>query len=260
MKLSLSNGVFSQRKLYQNLAVVRELGFENIEFNMRSVETENDLSIYTAKRLVEENGLNCLTLHAATLHVRDEVEVHRAVYYGKISLEFAYALSAPTMVVHSNVVRNLPPPQRRKCLARIFGEIKPYADSLGVKLALENLSYASSGYGKNVAEIEEILEIIDASGTMGFTLDFCHAIATGTTWSLLEKYNGRLCNVHVSNRGHKPFDDQTAELAALLSKLNEYSYQGPISVELSRKCTLAEILKTKNVIGKALDRFVQPKC
>jgi len=43
-------------------------------------------------------------------------------------------------------------------LGKIFRELNPYAKSLSLKLALENLSYASSGFGKNVTEIEEILE------------------------------------------------------------------------------------------------------
>ena len=106
MKLSLSNGIFSKQALEENIAEVKRLGFENLEFNMKSVEVEDDASVYVAKRLVDDCGLRCLTLPAATLHVKDEVEVHRAVYYGKISLEFARRLSAPVMVVHSNVSRN----------------------------------------------------------------------------------------------------------------------------------------------------------
>ncbi|MCW4009401.1 MAG: hypothetical protein NWF05_02115 [Candidatus Bathyarchaeota archaeon] len=40
MKLSFSTGTFSALPLEQNLAEIRKLGFENIEFNMKSVETE----------------------------------------------------------------------------------------------------------------------------------------------------------------------------------------------------------------------------
>jgi sugar phosphate isomerase/epimerase len=71
MKLSFSNGTFSKSKLSENFAAVQKLGFENIEFNMKSVEVEDDVSVYAAKKLVDEYGLNCLTLHAATLPVKD---------------------------------------------------------------------------------------------------------------------------------------------------------------------------------------------
>ena len=100
MKLSLSNGIFRKRPLEENIAEVKRLGFETLEFNVKSVEKEDDVAVYQVQRLVETSGLNCLTLHAATLHVTDEVEVHRAVYYGKISLVCAQMLngrSATTM-------------------------------------------------------------------------------------------------------------------------------------------------------------------
>jgi sugar phosphate isomerase/epimerase len=252
MKLSFSTGTFSQQKLKENLAAIKNLGFENIEFNMKSVEVEDDVSVYAAKKLVDDYGLNCLTLHAATLNVKDEVEIHRAIYYGKISADFAYKLSAPTMVVHSNVSRRLPQDQRNRLLAKIFKELKPYAESLNLKLALENLSYASSGFGKNVAQLEEILGIIDEGRTMGVTLDFCHSTATGVTQSLLETYHKRLCNVHMSNRAHKPFMEETPNLKDLTAKLQRYQYTGPLTLELSRKSTEEEILKTKVVLEKTM--------
>ncbi|HEX9262411.1 MAG TPA: sugar phosphate isomerase/epimerase [Candidatus Bathyarchaeia archaeon] len=252
MDLSLSNGIFSKMTLEDNIAEVKRLGFENLEFNMKSVETEDDTSIYEAKKLVEASGLKCLTLHVGALHVKDEVEVHRAVYYGKISIDFARVLKASVMVVHSNVARTLPEPQRRQTVKSTFKELLPYANRQNVQLALENLSYASSGYGKNVAELEEIYNIIDEEGEMGFTLDFCHGEATGQTFTLLEKYHTRLCNVHMSNRAHKPFESATPNLKALITKLRNIEYDGPITLELSRKCTTQQILKTKNVIEKLL--------
>ena len=253
LKLSLSNGVFRNLVLEENIGEVKRLSFDNLEFNMKSVEVEDDLSVYNAKQFVDECGLKCLTVHAATLHAKDEVEVHRAVYYGKISLEFARSLSAPVMVLHSNISRRLPESLRGKVLKAIFGELSPFARSLNVKLALENLSYASSGYGKNVAELEEILNIIDHRGLMGITLDFCHSEATGQTLSLLEKYHDRLCNVHLSNRAHKPFAQPTPSLLLLAEKLHEYQYAGPVTLELSRKCKVDEIRKTKRVVEAVLN-------
>jgi sugar phosphate isomerase/epimerase len=253
LRLSLSNGIFAKYPLDENIAAVKRLGFENLEFNMKSVKVEDDVSVYTAKRLIDTCGLTCLTLHAATLHVEDEVEVHRAIYYGKISLEFARLLHAPVMVVHSNVARKLPEPPRHRVLARVFSELSAYAKSLNVTLALENLSYASTGYGKNVAELEEILGVVD-DGTMGVTLDFCHAEATGQTLSLLEKYGHKLCNVHISNRAHRPFDAETPELKAFLAKLKEHEYSGPLTMELSRKCKTEQITETKAIIEKLLSQ------
>jgi sugar phosphate isomerase/epimerase len=155
--------------------------------------------------------------------------------------------------VHSNISRKLPESQRREVLEKIFDELTLYAKNLNVKLALENLSYASSGYGKNVDELEEIFGIVDKAGIMGFTLDFCHGEATGQTFSLLEKYHGRLCNVHMSNRAHRPFSSETPRLNALMKRLSDYEYVGPVTLELSRKCTTEQILETKSVLERILN-------
>ncbi len=254
MKLSLSNGIFSKLCLEKNFAAVKELGFGNIEFNMKTVRRENDTAVYAAKKLLDASGLKCLTLHSATLHVRDEVEVHRAVYYGKISLEFARRLSAPIMTVHSNISKKLPLPARDKCLALIFKQLNEYAKSLSIKLALENLSYTSTGFGKNVDQLEEILKIID-DGDMGITIDFFHALETKQTANLLEKYGKRICNVHMSNKSHKPFTQENQELTSFLTQLHEYGYDGPITLELKQKTPLEEIVKSKTIIEKILREF-----
>ena len=253
MKLSLSNGFFFRRSLDENIAEVKRLGFGNLEFNMKCVEEEDEEAVYAAKKLIDSYGLKCLTLHAATLHVGSEDDIPRAVYYGRVSADFAYKLSAPILVVHSNVSRTVPENLRNKFLKLIFKELAPYAKNLNVELALENLSYASSGYGKNVDELDEVLGIVDKDGVMGVTLDFCHAEATGQTFSLLEKYHKRLCNIHMSNRAHRPFDLETPHLSAFVAKLREYGYAGPLTLELNRKCTTEQILKTKSVLEEILN-------
>ncbi len=254
MKLSLSNGIFSKLGLEKNFAAVKELGFESIEFNMKTVRKEKDTVVYAAKKLLDASGLKCLTLHSATLHVKDEVEVHQAVYYGKISLEFARRLSAPIMTVHSDVSKKLPQPVRDRCLTEIFKEINAYAKSLNIKLALENLSYTSTGFGKNVEQLEEILKIID-NGDMGITFDFCHAQETKQTDNLLEKYGKRICNVHMANKSHKPFTEPKQELTSFLTKLHDHGYDGPITLELEHKTPIEEIAKSKALFDRLLRGF-----
>ena len=76
--------------------------------------------------------------------MKDPIEVHQAIYYGKISLECAKALNAPLMTVHSNISKKLTRQIREKCLRDIYKEINPFAEKLGIKLSLENLSFNSS--------------------------------------------------------------------------------------------------------------------
>jgi sugar phosphate isomerase/epimerase len=252
LKLSLSNGIFSRLGIKENFLAVKELGFENIEFNMKSVKKEHDTDVYREKRAFATSGLNCLTLHSAILHVKDPIEVHQAVYYGKISLECAHALGAPLMVVHSDISKKLSKPLRAQCLEAVFSEIVSFAKKYGIKLALENLSYTSTGFGKNVEQLEEILDVIDPKREMGFTLDFCHALETKEAENLVEKYHGALCNIHMANKSHRPFLQETPELSWLITKLKEYKYNGPVTLELHHSTSREEILKTKMLFDRLL--------
>lgn len=252
MKLSLSNSVFSQYSITDNLAYVKKLGFENIEFNMRTVEEGDEKSVYAIKRYLEKYGLTCLSLHAATFPVTDEIEIPKAVYFGKVSVNFANILSAPVVVVHSNVSRKVSDLQRKRFSHLIFKEIQSHAKTLNVRLSLENLSDPSKSYGKDSAEIEQILNLID-DGTLGFTLDFCHGETTGQTLDLLEKYNDKLSNVHISNKNHLALEPETSNLKELLFRLKDFGYAGPLTIELNSNCNFKEILQTKSTLYSMLD-------
>ena len=255
MKLSLSNGIFSKLGLTENFNAVKALGFVNIEFNMKSIRKEHDTDVYREQKALAASGLNCLTHHSAVLHVKDPIEVHQAVYYGKISLECARVLGAPLMTVHSNVSKKLPRQVREKCLREVFGEIKPFAKRLGIRLSLENLSFNSTGFGKNVEQLEEVLGVIDPKGEMGVTFDLCHALETKVMVELLEAYGKRVCNVHMANKAHKPFTQETPQLKEFLTKLHSFGYAGPVTLEIARGTPMEEIAKTKVLFEKLLPSF-----
>jgi len=248
MKLSLSNGIFSKLSVKANLETVKRLGFDNIEFNMKSIKKEQDTGVYREQKALADSGLNCLSLHSAVLHVADPIEVHQAVYYGKISIECARALKAPLMVVHSNVAKTLQRKQRERCLREVFGEIVPFAKKMGVKLALENLSVGSSGFGINGEQLAEVLGIIDVKSEMGVTFDLCHALETGVMDELLETYGNRICNVHMANKDHQPFMKKAPELSRFLAKLHTFGYEGPITLELEHRASMETIVGAKTFL------------
>jgi sugar phosphate isomerase/epimerase len=251
MNLSLSNGIFSKYTLEENLKTVRSLGFENLEFNMKSVKENDEASVYTARDYMNILGLRCLTLHAATLHIRDEKEISRANYYNRVSADFAETLSSKVMVVHSNVSKKLPRNVRNNYLEKIFKELINCSQNSHFKLALENLSYSSNGFGKNVAELKEILETAN-DDDVGITLDFCHAEATGETENILEEFHKKILNVHISARAHEPFQAETKTLKAFISSLKSCDYEGPLTIELNSKCTIDDVTSTKSVLEKLI--------
>jgi sugar phosphate isomerase/epimerase len=87
---------------------------------------------------------------------------------------------------------------------------------------------------------------------MGFTLDFCHSLETKETANLLEKYHKRLCNIHMANKDHQPFTQETPELTGLIGKLKDYGYEGPVTLELHHKTTKEKIAQTKALFEKLL--------
>lgn len=255
MKLSLSNGIFSRLPIIENFSAIKQLGFENIEFNMKSVRKENDTDVYREQKALNASGLTCLTLHSAIIHVKDPIEVHQAVYYGNISLECARALRASIVTIHSNISKKLPTQARESCLQEIFNQIIPFAKKLGIILSLENLSHTSSGFGKNVEELEEILHIIDPIGEMGITFDLCHALESNEADSLLATYGRRICNVHMADKSHKPFLKRKSELIHFFSELQSYGYNGPITLELENKTAMEDIVKTKMLFENILKEY-----
>lgn len=256
MKLSLSNGIFSKLDIQNNFDTIKRLGFGNIEFNMKSIKKEHDTDVYREQKAYLASGLKCLTLHSAVFHIKDPIEVHQAIYYGKISLECARALGAPLVTVHSNVSKKLSQNVKKSCLNEIFNEeIKPFAKRIGIKLSLENLSLNSTGFGKNVEQLEEVLDVIDPKGEMGITFDLCHALETKVVDELLDNYGRRICNVHMANKSHQPFTERKPELTHFLSALDEYNYRGPITLELDHKTSMEDIAKTKALFDRLLKEY-----
>ena len=250
LKLSLSNWVFYRYPLDESIGLVKKLGFENLEFNMKCVENESEESVYRVKNLINFYGLNCLSVHAATLYAKNEDEVDLAILYGKVSLNFASQLSSKILVVHSYVSRKLPKNLRKKFLLKIFDRLKDYSKRLNVKLALENASLNSEGFGKTIFEFKEILDLIDDG-----SLDFCHAQSVNQTFDFLGRFANRLENVHLGSFLQGKLDVDNKNLKIFLKRLKDEDYDGPLTIEINPRYGFEEILKTKETVKKILDDF-----
>jgi len=211
MHLSLSNWVFCKVPLEESIGRVAELGFRNIEFNPKCIEYEADESVRRVKELLKLNRLTCTSVHSADTYVRETGDVEKALRYGKASINLAKQLSSPVLVVHSYVSRELDKRMRTELLPLIFGEFEDYASSCHVKLAIENLSTYSKGYGRNLEEVKEILEAV-GSRNMGVTIDFCHSQRIHQTFMFLGEFKTNLRNVHMSSFMHGPIHETTNEL------------------------------------------------
>jgi sugar phosphate isomerase/epimerase len=57
----------------------------------------------------------------------------------------------------------------------------------------------------------------------------------------------------LSNLNHGAFDEETPNLEAFLTKLLEYGYNGPLTIELNSRCGIEEIRKTKMILQRILN-------
>jgi sugar phosphate isomerase/epimerase len=59
----------------------------------------------------------------------------------------------------------------------------------------------------------------------------------------------------MSNKSHKPFTQENQELTSFLTKLHEYGYDDPITLELEHKTPIEEIARSKALFDKLLNEF-----
>ena len=260
MKLSISTWSLSNYPIQKNIEIIKEYGFKNIEFNLSAINAEAGDSVYTVKRLIDEHGLNCPSVHSEGFYVERKDQIDEALFLGKKSVDFAHLLSSEHLVIHSYVSAMAKTDLRNYLLERILGELTEYADDRGVKLSLENLSRASKGYGRNVSELLNIFDIID----MGMTVDVCHSyimfqshtfLDAFKTLSFLDVFKDRITNIHVSNYAHKPITTMTSEINRMLTILHQNGYDGMLTIEQHPKCR-GEILKTKDCIERWIDLHI----
>ncbi len=255
LKISISTWAFSSYPLRYNFELPLKLGFKNIEFNPLCIEREANESIETVKGLIEYYGLKCLSMHSAGIYVTSKEEIDKAIHYGELSVKFASYLSSPILVVHSYVSNKLKKEKKKLFLSKIFQKILDVSDAYGVEVTLENLSRRSSGYGRNIQEIGDILGTIQ--NDLSLTLDISHL----NNWREAASYveNFKIKNLHVSQRDHQPLDSASHELSALIRELYAREFRGPVTIELRPDVSLKDIKKTKKlleeVVCKALNVF-----
>lgn len=249
--MSLSNWTFCNLTLEENIRKVKDLGFANIEFNSKCIQFEVEGSLRSAATLINSYNLKCLSAHCASFYVENLDQVRRAIYYGELSIDMAAELSSPILVIHSYISKNLNAEYRAIAVEKIFPKLLDYAENRNVKLALENLSFYSQGFGKNISEIEELLKRTGFKH-IGVTLDFCHSENINQTFNFLRMFETEIKNIHISGPGHTAIREDSLTLKLFLQKLKSIQYDGPLTIEISPKYGTQEIRETKKAVEQML--------
>ncbi len=256
MEISLSNFVFSKLPLKENIFSVRKLGFKKFEFNPECIKYEADESIPRLKQLVEESGLNCVSMHGLGVYVENKDQLKKAIYYAKVSLKLALTLSPSILVFHSYASRRLEIDKRRKIIRKVFEEIKGQLMEKEISISLENVSSRSKGWGRSVSELSEMLNLINYE-EKGITLDFYHSQTTGQTFKFIYELGSYINNVHVCGWEHGPIEKTDKSMREFLKALRNCGYKGPLTIELSPKYGEKEVLVSKGNIEEILSSLTR---
>ncbi|RLI32001.1 hypothetical protein DRO51_02745 [Candidatus Bathyarchaeota archaeon] len=255
MILSLSNWPFFHYPLHESIKKVKDFNLENMEFNMRCVEGKALESLDKVREIVKTYGINCLSVHSIVIHAESEKHVRDVIQGVKLSLDYASKLSSEILVIHSNISRSVEERLRKRILVEVFSYLKDYAESLNVKLALENSAPYSKGYGRTVDEVEEILNII-GEDKIFLTLDYAHSQAVGQTKNFLEKFSQKIVNVHLSMFKHSVIEEENMlELKKFLLQLKKLGYQGPLTIEVNPRYGDEGVRKTVYCVKQLVEEI-----
>ena len=229
---------------YAELSVTKEEGLKQLDF------FANPERIAGA---AAENGLELTSFHLPfALDIsfsNPDAEMRRhAVEVTKACILSAKRIGIPTMVLHpSRGYFELYDDREvlmKQCSTHV-GEIYEFCESLGLTLALENMT------GGGVCHVpQEMIRFLRAFPNMGVCFDTNHPVQLTPEAYLDELLNagmqGRIRAVHVSDydlqkEQHWMPGEGQINWPAVLHKLEELDFSGVFMYEVSRKCTLLQV-------------------
>ena len=202
----ISSWLYTDRSLEEALPKIAQAGFKKVELwgNKVHLDPRATPDIRAIKSSLRDLGLRVHSVHLPF----SGIELGYPDYSLKsswlelmgIALEYCLELECQIAVAHVSgnewPVENV---QYKDCveISRIFiQELKPFADKLGVKLALENLLRDKFVFGESLAEIARVFPEED----LGFCLDTGHAALSGLNIAdELQVAGQRLISVHANN-------------------------------------------------------------
>jgi len=242
MKIGLSAASLYLYPLRYTFRLAKELGFQGLELSM-SLEASLRGGGYL-RRLAQEHGLSLFALHPPMFSgsggPRVEEILPRMVDLGKEA-------GCEMLVVHAPKAQNLKEGKGLRYLEALCWAQEDW----GGDICLENRGFFGQEDREHVlSDLRELLGFAQEHGLF-LTLDMAHAASFG--YDLLEAYKicrPRLASVHLSDfrpqcplgqwhwfqtffQHHQMPGDGYLPLGALLRRLKEDGYSGPVILEVS---------------------------
>ncbi len=171
----------------------------------------------------------------------------------KNSIDLASKIGSEVVVIHPGHMAFLMRKFQKKVMENSLislGECSKFAEEKGIKLCVENMPDMEGMICKNLDELNELVQEINAS----MTLDVGHAHNMGISAEEMLKYDN-IGHIHLSDNdgsfdNHNAVGSKNIDFKSLFEVLNNKKFDGILVIEVSNK---DEILESLDYIKKLRD-------
>jgi sugar phosphate isomerase/epimerase len=228
-----------------NLDIIKNLGFEYIEFRLADTAKMTDEELLEAIKLLDKSNMRAETFNlfcSSELNLSYAADEHEISAYAKCALSKAQKLGGEIIVLGSGKARKIPEEycfeEGKSKFKRVVSLVSDIAADYNIKVALEPLNTNETNLINTLADAAEICEEIDKPN-LGFLADLFHMYKNGESVSEIEKYRDMIIHAHIARRddmrGAPSIAAGAEDLVEFHGTLAKIGYNGRISLEASSK-------------------------
>ena len=262
MKLSISNIGWTKENDLTVYEMMKNKGYEGLEIAPTRIFPEHPYDRIEeanewAKELKAGNGFVIPSMQSIwygrseKLFGTDEERAALADYTKK-AIDFAESIGCRNLVFGCPRNRNMPDGADENTAVVFFREMGEYAAEHNTVIGMEaNPPIYNTNY---INDTKAALDLIEKVGSKGFklNLDVGTMIANEEEVSVLAGREHFINHVHISEPGLKPIEQRGLH-NALSELLNDFGYNGFVSIEVGKQENVAELDKmmryTKEIFG-----------
>lgn len=242
LRLGLSTGALYPTPTEDVPAIAARLGFYDLEIMLQTAGEYEPEFISDLRSRCDAHGVSVHSVHVwnefhPVLNAyRRRADEGRAMFSRAIAA--AAMLDAKVVVWHGPRRPEGDSPEGREALVRACAEFGRACASVGMALAIENVSWCALPTTRSVNAFAARLAEVDPDGHVGFVFDpFQAAEARQNPFMMLAAMGGRVRGVHLSD--HRESDPEARHLPpgegdlpwAALIRAIAHVYRGPLMIE-----------------------------
>jgi sugar phosphate isomerase/epimerase len=203
-----------------------------------------EIGLSEAARLLRESGLRVHSLHiGGDFPAASEAKWRARLEDNRRALEEAAELGADNLTLRAGGMLDRDVDAARAMVERGVEELVPYAEELGVKLALEPLHPAFAAERSVLVTLSQANDMLDRldSPQVGVAIDAYHVWWDPELYAQISRSSGRIVGFHVDDwpvpnkdplMSRAMMGDGIIELRRMKAAVDGAGYAGPIEVEI----------------------------